>query len=209
MTSREEAMRNRSGNMGYGIRLMKEDSIESVGVSGALEGYSSYLYYFPAADLSIVVLCNTSEQAANVIGRDIARYMLGLPPLPAKPETRKTVENIAILDSDIEKISGTYQVKRTNSIANAATGNLYLRTLRVYYDNGQMLLQRFGEMPIPLAKQTDGTYRFRSAEPVISFSGEGDKKTITFKSANVTDHGERIGPPDAKTFRQAAFLNLK
>jgi CubicO group peptidase (beta-lactamase class C family) len=209
MTSREEAMRNRSGNMGYGIRLMKEDSIESVGVSGALEGYSSYLYYFPAADLSIIVLCNTSEQAANTIGRDIARYMLGLPPLPARPDIKRTVENIAILDSDVEKISGTYQVKRTNSIANAVTGNLYLRTLRIYYDNGQMMLQRFGEMPVPILKQTDGTYRFRLPEPVISFSVEGNKKTITFKSPNVTDHGERIGPADAKTFRHAAFLNLK
>lgn len=209
MTSREEALKNRSGTMGYGIRLVKEDSVEAIGVSGALEGYSSYMYYFPAADISVIVLSNSSEQTASAIGKDITRHLHGLSPLPARGEDRKPVDDIAIHDSDIQKVTGTYLVKRLHSPNSWATNSMYFRTTRIFHENGKMLLQRFGELPVQIYKQADGTYRFRSPEPVITIITEGDKKTITFKSPSITDQGNRIGDADAKTFRQSAFLNLR
>ena len=162
-------------------------------------------------------LSNTSEQIAGAIGRGVARYLLGLPHLPsplARP-TSGSVEDVPVSENDIKRIAGTYIVKRSGGPGSVGsrpeTQQLYKRTMRIYYDNGKMVLQRFGQLPVPILKQSDGTFRYRGAqEPVISFTTDGNITTIFSKSpSGVSDSGPMAGKADVKTFRNLAFGNLK
>lgn len=211
MTSRAEAEKNRSGVMGYGIRLTKEDTVSAVGVSGGLEGFSTYMNYFPGQDMTVIVLSNTSNQVATAIGRAVSRWLLNLSPVITNEPVRKEVENLAVTKTEAKKPAGTYALSRSSTgQTSPATNALYKRTVRIYYDNGKLVLQRFGELPVPLYKQSDGSFRFNNAPlPVITISMDGEKQVLTFKSPAITDAGVRVGDADANTFRRISFQNLR
>ena len=211
MTSRLEAEKNKSGYMGYGIRLTKEDSVEAIGVSGGLEGFSTYMNYFPGRDMTVIVLSNTSDQVAGAIGRALSRWLLDLPPIVTNSPVRREIENVMITEMEAKKLAGTYILSRSsNEQSSPRTSAIYKRTVRIYYDNGKMVLQRFGELPIQLYKQSDGSFRFNmAAVPVITFTMNGGKQVLSFKSASLTDAGPKVGEADAKTFRTFSFQNLK
>ncbi len=88
---------------------------------------------------------------------------------------------------------------------------MYKRTIRVYTEIDQLMLQVFGELPERLLKQADGNFAI-SSEPglIISFKNENNKNTISIISPGTyMEGGARIGNADVKTFHHAAFENLK
>src|SRR3984885_15530159 len=70
---------------GMAFTLGHEDGHRDVGQNGSLLGYSSSMYHFPADDLTVIVLTNTSDQNAKFIGSALARKVLALAPNPAPP----------------------------------------------------------------------------------------------------------------------------
>src|SRR6202453_4585520 len=74
-------------NQHYGMAFIlgHEDDHRDVGQNGSLLGYSGSMYQFPADDLTVIVLTNTSGQNAKSIGSALARHVLGLPPNPPPP----------------------------------------------------------------------------------------------------------------------------
>lgn len=140
MTSPAEAEKNRSGVMGYGIRLTKEDTVSAVGVSGGLEGFSTYMNYFPGQDMTVIVLSNTSDQVATAIGRSVSRWLLNLSPVITNEPVRKEVENVVVTETEAKKLAGTYVLSRSSTgQTSPATNALYKLTVRIYYDNGKMV----------------------------------------------------------------------
>ncbi len=56
-------------------------------------------------------------------------------------------------------LAGTYVVKRKIiGSSTSLTYNLHTRTLRVFTESDQLMMQRFGELPEPILKQADGTF---------------------------------------------------
>jgi CubicO group peptidase (beta-lactamase class C family) len=210
MTSREEAIKNHSERYGYGINLLKDSMSEFLMGGGALDGYSNYLYYNPAKDMTIIVLSNTSNMAAREIGRRVAAYLLGQP-VPQFTKRKPTAfANYTVPEEMIQQITGTYVVNRTRKDASTTSHTLYKRTLRIFVQNGNLMIQRFGELPTPLLLQPDGTFREKNNSSQITFKTM-DTTTITFGSSDGPgyDTGSKIGNADAATFRAKAFENMK
>ena len=65
---------------GMAFLLGHEADHRDVGQNGSLLGYSGSMYHFPADDLTVIVLTNTSDQNAKYIGSALARKVLALPP---------------------------------------------------------------------------------------------------------------------------------
>ncbi len=87
---------------------------------------------------------------------------------------------------------------------------MYIRTIRVFPEMDQLMLQEFGELPEALFKQADGNFAIRSSpEMIISFIRENNNSFMSMAQASFIDNGLRIGNADVKTFHGAAFKNLK
>lgn len=211
MTSRDEAKKNNSGDFGYTLRLGKEDNFETIGISGGLQGYSSFLYYYPQKDVTIIVLSNTSGQMASAIGRRIARNMLGLTQVSARETSKKLIADLPVLTTEILRMTGTYVVQRKPTENSApSTFNLFKRTLRVFVENDRLMIQRFGELPLPLLKQNDENFMVKYAlSTLYSFKTENGDIVINITNPGTVSTGKRIGNADVKTFRNAAFENMK
>ncbi len=109
-------------------------------------------------------------------------------------------------------MSGTYVVKRTiTDSSSPLTYNMSKRTMRVFTEIDQLMLQQFGELPEPLLKQTDGNFAIRSSpQLIISFKNESNNAVLSITSpGSYIESGARIGNADVKTFHGAAFENLK
>ena len=82
----------------------------------------------------------------------------------------------------------------------------YVRTVRVFDQNGQLLFQRLGEGPEPLLKQDDGSFAVRSAPQVrVTFDLEGGRAVrMSFdpQGQGLDLAGVRIGAGDPATFHQ-------
>ncbi len=210
MTSREEAVKNKCGRFGYGINLMKDSLSEFIMGGGALDGYSNFLYYNPSRELTIVILSNTSNMAAREIGRRTVAYLLNQPVPPFTNSNAPAVKNEPIHLQKVKEITGTYVISRTRKDASAASQNLYKRTLRVFIQNGKLMMQRFGELPTPLLLQPDGTFREKNNASAISFKTT-DATSILFTSSDGLgfDTGSKVGTADARTFRAKALENMK
>ncbi len=110
-------------------------------------------------------------------------------------------------------MAGTYIVKRTiTDSSSPLTYNMSKRTMRVFTEIDQLMLQQFGELPEPIFKQADGNFAI-SSNPglIISFKNENNNAVLNISTSAgaYIDSGARIGNADVKTFHRAAFENLK
>lgn len=191
---------------GLALSLNHEDQHRRVGQHGSLFGYSGSLYEFPADRLTIVVLANTEGQNAYAISRALAREILGLAPLPPAPRpTQRVLVEEPLSPAEMSQLEGTYHlaVERLSPDLHDSYAQ-YVRTLRVFDENGRMLIQRLGEGPERLLKQPDGTFAIRSAPRAkLSFAMEGGKATrlrLDPQGPGLLLSGARVGPGDPKTF---------
>ncbi len=211
MTSREEAAKNNSGNFGYGISLNKEEHFDAIGNSGSLQGFSYSYFHYPEKDITIVILTNTGSQNARDMGSQIARKMLGLSPLPVKKTSIKILADLPLTTEEKMNVAGTYVIKmQLVENTTSLTHNMYKRTIRVFTEIDQLMLQLFGELPEPLLKQADGNFAIRSSpEMIISFKHENNNVGMSLIRQAFIISGSRIGTADVKTFHAAALENLK
>lgn len=64
---------------GFGLVLVPLDGRPTVAHSGAMPGHSTSASYYPDADLTVVILTNLGDVAADAIDRGLARRLLELP----------------------------------------------------------------------------------------------------------------------------------
>jgi CubicO group peptidase (beta-lactamase class C family) len=212
MTSREEAAKNNSGNFGYMISIPKLENYNAMSFGGSLDGYSTSSSYYPEKDITLIILTNTNGPTARFMGRQIARKMLGLPPPPGSELPKKIITDLPLTKQEQLNLAGTYIVKRTvTNSSSPLTYNMEKRTMRVFTEIDQLMLQQFGELPEPLLKQADGTFEVKTGwqRMIISFKNENNNIVMSIVQPNYIDSGARIGNADVKTFHGAAFENLK
>jgi CubicO group peptidase (beta-lactamase class C family) len=91
---------------GFGLFLLKFDTLDEVSHSGATAGYRAWLGRIPAKGLSIAVLCNAGSANPTDYGYKMARLYLGLPDPdpPAPPKDVKTGLYRSVRDPETIKV---------------------------------------------------------------------------------------------------------
>ncbi len=194
-----------SFQFGYILRMKKVGDQPAMGMHGALPGYSSHCYYFPQKDLSIIVLANTSNQYANDIGQAIGLKLLGLPQAPERIITKNELANNPVTPGEQKALTGTYTLRLAPDPARHRSYDYYNRTLRVFVEHGQLEIQKLGDSPEPLLKQSDGSYAMESspAERVTFDVQKG--KAVSFvisEAGKAKSNCTRIGEGDVATFHK-------
>ncbi len=128
---------NNGEALGYGFGVAVDDFEDHPVIShgGGINGFTTYVSYYPDDDIAIVVLCNTPTNTER-IARRIARLMLGM------PET--AVQDLALDAAAMDVYVGEYQL-----------GPL---VLRVYLDDRQLMSQATGQPAVRLRAQGDHVF---------------------------------------------------
>jgi hypothetical protein len=188
--------------------LGHEDDHRDVGQNGSLLGYSGSMYNFPADDLTVIVLTNTSDQNAKAIGSALARKVLALPPNPAPPARAQqpTLTDEPVSADERSKLTGTYVLKVVEGAYHDSFAQ-YRRTYRVFDENGRLMIEPLGETPERLLKQKSGSFAIRSSTraPVTFVMHDHNALTLRLTTAELTLGGERVGPADPQTFHRTGM----
>jgi len=188
---------------GMAFLLGHEDGHRDIGQNGSLLGYSGSMYQFPADDLTVIVLTNTSGQNAKSIGSALARKVLGLAPNPTPPaRTQQPVLTDEPISPDERiQLTGTYVLKVVEGGYHDSFAQ-YRRTYRVFDEDGRLMIEALGDRPERLLKQKSGSFAIRSwPQAPVTFVQHGQNAlTLHLTNSGLTLAGERIGPADPQTF---------
>jgi hypothetical protein len=161
------------------------------------------MYHFPADDLTVIVLTNTSDQNAKFIGSALARKALSLAPNPAPPaEAQQPIwTDEPISAGERKKLTGTYEMKVAAGAYHDSFAQ-YRRTYRVFDENGRLMIEALGEKPERLLKQNNGSFAVRAwPRGPVTFGMHGQNAlTLHLSTSELTLAGERVGPADPQTF---------
>ena len=191
---------------GMAFILGHEDEHRDVGQNGSLLGYSGSMYHFPAEDLTVIVLTNTSGQNAKFIGSALARKVLALapnPPLPSEAKVPSLTDEPTSAD-ERKNLAGTYVLKVVAGAYHDSFAQ-YRRTYRVFDQNGRLMIEALGDKPERLLKQKDGNFAVRAwPQGPVAFAVQGrDAVTLRLRTPELTLGGERVGPADPQTFHSS------
>ena len=198
----------------YGMALIlgHEDDHRDFGQNGSLLGYSGSLYEFPADDLTVIVLTNTSGQNAKSIGSALARNILGLPPNPPPPARAPlpTLTDEPTTAPERTALTGTFVLKVVEGGYHDSFAQ-YRRTYRIFDQNGRLMIEARGETPERLLKQKNGSFAIRSwpQAPVTFVTRDKDALTLHLTNSGLTLAGERVGPADPQTFHSYGVITQK
>ena len=190
-------------HFGMAFTLGHEGAHRDFGQHGSLLGYSGSMYHFPADDLTVVVLTNTSGQNAKAIGSALARDVLGLAPNPPPPAqgAQPILTDEPVSAEERGKLTGTYVLKVAEGGYHDSFAQ-YRRTYRVFDENGRLMIQALGGVPERLLKQKSGRFAIRSwpQAPVTFDAHDRDALTLRLTNSGLTLVGDRVGPADPRTF---------
>jgi D-alanyl-D-alanine carboxypeptidase len=191
---------------GMAFILGHEDEHRDIGQNGSLLGYSGSMYHFPADDLTVIVLTNTSDQNAKFIGSALARKVLALAPNPPLPSEAKqpTLSDEPTSADERKNLAGTYVLKVVAGAYHDSFAQ-YRRTYRVFDQNGRLMIEALGDKPERLLKQKDGNFAVRAwPQGPVAFAVQGrDAITLRLRTPELTLGGERVGPADPQTFHSS------
>jgi D-alanyl-D-alanine carboxypeptidase len=197
---------------GMAFILGHEDGHRDVGQNGSLLGYSGSMYNFPADDLTVIVLTNTTEQNAKFIGSALARKVLALAPnpAPAAQAQQPILTDEPVSAGERSKYAGTYLLKVAAGGYHDSFAQ-YRRTYRVFDENGRLMIEALGETPERLLKQHDGNFAIRSQpQGPVTFVMHGQNAfTLRLSTSELTLAGERVGPADPQTFHSYGAATWK
>lgn len=199
--------RDTDTHYGMAFILGHEDQHRDVGQNGSLLGYSGSMYHFPADDLTVIVLTNTSDQNAKFVGSALARKVLALPPNPGPPARtpQPTLTDEPVSADERGKLTGTYLLKVVGGAYHDSFAQ-YRRTYRVFDQNGRLMIEALGDTPERLLKQHNGSFAMRSVpQPVTFVMHDHNGLTLRLSTPELTLAGERVGPADPETFHRTGI----
>jgi CubicO group peptidase (beta-lactamase class C family) len=198
-------------SIGLGIRLHTVGGRVSLSDAGSSLMAGSAFYEFPEEDLTVVALANTGSRAVALLAESLARVMLGLPrdeSNSTSPAVHAPLVDLPLSAEQHDRLIGTYQVKATSVPRYSSSYGLFRQTIRVFEDNGRLMLQAWGEAPWRLLKQSGDTFASAAypAEPVV-FSEQDGVAILTLTSHVIGQKttGPRVGPAAAGDFQSAAL----
>jgi len=139
-----------SHSYGFGFYLGELDGHRTITHPGEIDGFSTWLTYYPDDDLTVVVLTNNSAARPAMIEHQVARAVFGLPqPQPKSlPLTARDIENwggtyllgtmgIHVTQKDGKLLLAIDGFLPPMELLNQGNGELWLRAdpdTRVYFD---------------------------------------------------------------------------
>ena len=138
---------NDGSEVPYGFGLRPQARLEgrfSVSHGGGINGFSSQLDYFPAADLTIAVISNTHGSHVRRIADAIARWGLGIP-MPTVLDAQRSAR-------ELESYVGVYRVSNPD------------REWSVFRRGGWLFLEIEGGEPSRLRSQGDHVFVPQSSD---------------------------------------------
>ncbi|MFN2399370.1 MAG: serine hydrolase domain-containing protein [Gemmatimonadaceae bacterium] len=164
---------------GYGLAKDTLERRTRVQHGGGINGFNSMLQYYPAESISIAVLANTNGPWVDRVADNIARAALGVRLVPAPPKLR----DLATTAEERARFSGTYRLVLPN-------GPL---ELRVFEQDGKLMMQATGQPEFPLRYQGNGSFgavfdpSFR-----LTFGAGTPAPKLTLLQGGVTFDGPRV-----------------
>jgi D-alanyl-D-alanine carboxypeptidase len=102
MTAPTPVRRGGPAPYGFALSLIRPDGVAKVAHGGAMLGYTAMAAYYPASQLTIVVLTNRGGAGADAIERRIARGLLGI------DEPSRAV--VPLTDAERARVAGVYDI---------------------------------------------------------------------------------------------------
>lgn len=147
---------------GYGLAPGKLGEHAVVQHSGGINGFSAFLAYFPAEELTIAVLANGGANTGAIKDR-IARAIFGMP----APAPRAAPAEVPIEAAQLERYVGTYDLAPAVPIQ-----------VRVFVENGRLIAQGTDQAPLQLRHL--GNHGFAGPDGMgirMVFTMDGDHAT--------------------------------
>jgi hypothetical protein len=120
-----------------GLELGAYRGLKIVEHGGSFVGFRTHILRFPAEDVSIAVLCNTSEADPERLSRRVADVVLGDRFTAPVPDDAAPTRTVPLTGRAVARIAGAYQTEE---------GAVW----RVVLENGSLALDRLSGEPTPL-----------------------------------------------------------
>ncbi len=163
MTTPVKLTSGRPMRYGFGLSADTIGGRRIVQHGGGINGFISSLIHLPDDSLIVTVLTNTTPSPADAMAMEMVRAVLGLPaPTPPGPP-----KEIALDATERAKYVGDFALTRTDGTK---------ESVRVFEENGQLMLQPEGRPAIKLMNQGGSVFIAQGAGR-IAFDVVGGKAT--------------------------------
>ena len=148
-------------HFGMGIFQIPFGEMKGLGHSGAIDGFSSMLMYFPEKKVSFALISNGDNYNNNAISIAVLSAVFN------KPYDIPDFREYVVTSADLEKYLGVYSTKE-----------LPLK-LTVTKDGDTLIVQATGQQQLPLEARSKDVFAFDRAGIVLEFNPE--MKTVLLK----------------------------
>jgi hypothetical protein len=141
-------------NYALGLTVLTVNGRKVITHGGGIEGFNTYLAYYPDRKVTVAVLGNLNGSAPEQIGNSLAAVVHGENVVP--PAERK---EITVLPNILEGYVGTYQL--------APKFNLMIT-----FEGGQLMAQASGQSKMPVFARSDSRFFYKAVDAEIEFTKE-------------------------------------
>ncbi|HQQ98454.1 MAG TPA: serine hydrolase domain-containing protein [Cyclobacteriaceae bacterium] len=178
----EQGVLNDGSKIGYanGLFIDSYNGFHEIGHSGATAGYRGWLAYYPAKQLSVVLLSNDGRFNPQDVGRKVAAVFLGQPAVVA---TKKIDRNLKLTEAARQKWAGVWrQIDGYETrVVEVKDDQLYTNTTPLQllhpdtlYQRGSWWISNGQEIKIQNGTSVNRFRKVASAEPnpaLVQFAG--------------------------------------
>lgn len=157
---------------GYGLSVGELEGERRIAHGGGIPGYNTYLSYYPADSLGIVVLVNTTPGHTDRIEDAVARAVLGL--------ARNVVLDLPLAPEENARYVGTYDL-----------GDL---EVRVFEEEGVLMAQATNQRALRMKYQGEHTFVLDAPQSIeLVFELEGDRASaFTLHQGDMITRAPRV-----------------
>jgi CubicO group peptidase (beta-lactamase class C family) len=145
---------------GFGLVITTSNGRTTFSHSGGINGFNSYLAYYPESRVTVAVLANINGPGADDLGGKLSALAHGQPVV--LPTERK---EITLTTQVLARYVGTYQL---------APGT----DLTIRLDGSQLIAQLGGQKPLPIFPESETRFFLRAVDAQLDFVRD-DKGAVT------------------------------
>ncbi|MEO8449803.1 MAG: serine hydrolase domain-containing protein [Gemmatimonadota bacterium] len=139
---------------GFGLAAGEFEGHRSISHNGGIDGFRSQMASYPDDALIVAVLTNGESDIADRFEKIVTRFALGIPIVPPK--------DLPVTATDAERLIGVYSLGEQG--------------VRVFTDNGRLVIQLPGDQPTRLLSQGGNRFVLESNPDFeAAFKGDGPK----------------------------------
>lgn len=182
---------------GFGLLVGSLNGHAYVAHDGGINGFSSFLTDFPDDSLTVAVLVNTEGgRGATLVAQQLVEAAFGLPVAPTPPPRAALTAppGVTLAPAERARYVGRYQLRREGGNTRSAP---FVLTVRIYEENGRLMVQSPGGAPDPLVALGRGVFVPRD-EPSLRYEFDLPDSAplatrVVVRAPGATLVGDRVG----------------